>query len=111
MAKVSVPLRFLRAARADFDEAYDFYERQASGLGERFADHVQFVLDRIAANPRLHAVVLKNVRKAVVAKFPYCVYYREEANCIRILSVFHASRDPAIWKRRMANGTDVSGES
>ena len=96
------PLRFLGAARSEYDRAYDFYERSESGLGERFADRIEYVLDRITANPRLHAVVLKNVRKAVVAKFPFCIYYREEANCIRVLSVFHTSRDPKIWKLRAA---------
>jgi hypothetical protein len=39
-------------------------------------------------------VVLGDVRKGVVARFPYCAFYREEASCVRVLSVFHSSRDP-----------------
>jgi plasmid stabilization system protein ParE len=101
VAAVSLPIIFLPEARAEFDDAYDWYESQRAGLGEAFADQVQRVLDRIiAVTPRMHAAVLGDVRKAVVARFPYCVYYREEASCVRVLSVFHTSRDPSIWQSR-----------
>ena len=97
---MSLPVIFLPEARQEFDDAYDWYENQRAGLGETFADQVQRVLDRIAAMPRMHATVLGDVRKAVVKQFPYCVFYREEASCVRVLSVFHTSRDPKIWQRR-----------
>jgi len=100
VAAVSLPIIFRPEARAEFDEAYDWYEGQNAGLGEAFADQVQQVLDRIAAMPQMHATVLGDVRKAVVVRFPYCVYYREEASCVRVLSVFHSSRDPRIWQGR-----------
>jgi toxin ParE1/3/4 len=51
--------------------------------------------------PKLHAVVLGEVRKAVVRRFPYCIYYREEEAGVRVLAVFHTSRDPAEWERRI----------
>lgn len=97
---MSLPIIFLDEARGEFDEAYDWYEGQRAGLGEAFADAVQPILDRISAMPRMHAAVLGDVRKAVVQRFPYCVYYREEATCVRVLSVFHTSRDPSIWQSR-----------
>jgi plasmid stabilization system protein ParE len=87
-------------ARAEFDNSYDWYEQQQVGLGEQFADQVQLVFDRIGANPRMHAIVLGSVRKAVVRRFPFCVYYREESACVRVIAVFHTSRDPDEWQRR-----------
>lgn len=87
-------------ARAEFDDGYDYYEGQRSGLGERFAGEVQVVLRRIGTTPRLHQIVFGDVRRAVVRGFPYCVYYREEPSRVRVLSVFHASRDPSIWQSR-----------
>jgi hypothetical protein len=71
VAAVSLPIIFLPEARAEFDEAYDWYEQQRPGLGEAFADQVQPILDRIAIMPRMHAAVFGNVRKAVVPRFPY----------------------------------------
>ena len=97
---MSLPVILLPEARQEFDDAYDWYENRRAGLGETFADQVQRVLDRIAVMPRLHATVLGDVRKAVVKQFPYCVFYREEASCVRVLSVFHTSRDPKVWQDR-----------
>jgi toxin ParE1/3/4 len=88
-------------ARTEFDDGYDFYESRQSGLGERFATAIQVVLTRIGNNPRMHGVVTENVRRGVVRGFPFCIYYREELSCIRVLAVFHSSRDPAIWKKRI----------
>lgn len=97
---MSLPVVLDPEARAEFDEGYDFYEGRRAGLGEAFADAVQAVLDRIGLNPKLHAAVFGDIRRAVVRGFPYCVYYREEATLVRVLSVFHTSRDPAIWQSR-----------
>jgi plasmid stabilization system protein ParE len=88
-------------ARSEFDEAYDFYESRRTGLGEQFSDAVQTVLDRISANPKTHGVVVGHVRRGVVRGYPYCVYYREEQSTVRVLAVFHTSRDPADWLRRV----------
>ena len=87
-------------AQDEFDEAYDYYEGRRPGLGEAFADAVQVVLDRIGIMPRMHRAVFGDVRRAIVLRFPYCVYYREESSLVRVISVFHTSRDPAIWQSR-----------
>jgi hypothetical protein len=40
---VSLPISFRPEARAEFDDAYDWYEGRRPGLGEAFADQVQQV--------------------------------------------------------------------
>ena len=87
-------------ARAEFDDGYDYYESQRAGLGERLAGAVQVVLLRIGVTPRLHQVVFGDVRRSIVRGFPYCVYYREEPPYVRVLSIFHTSRDPSVWQSR-----------
>jgi plasmid stabilization system protein ParE len=62
---------------------------------------VNAALERIANNPKMHAVVLEDARKAVVRGFPYCVYYREDGDNVVVLSVFHTSGDPTDWQRRV----------
>lgn len=98
---MSLPVVLRSATQLEFDEAFDWYEQQRPGLGQDFVDKVQAVFDRIAANPKLHSVVLQDVRKAVVKRFPYCVYYREEANQVVVLAVFHSKRDPRVWQARV----------
>lgn len=97
---MKLPVRLLPEARLEFDEATDWYEQRSSGLGVTFVARVREVLDRIAADPRRHAVVYLDVRKTLVSKFPYVILYREEPGEIVVVSVFHTSRDPSIWKSR-----------
>ena len=68
---MSLPVVLRRKAQAEFDEALDWYERQQAGLGVEFADRVQAVFDRISATPEVHALVYRDVRKALVRQFPY----------------------------------------
>jgi toxin ParE1/3/4 len=97
---MSLPLRLLPEAKAEFDAAADWYEQQRPGLGVDFIARVRDVLNRISANPRLHATVYGDVRKAVVARFPYVVIYREDAAEVVVIAVFHTARDPSIWQSR-----------
>lgn len=94
---MSLPVILDPEARSEFDSSYDWYEQQRTKLGEQFADQVQVVFDRIGVNPRMHAAVFGAVRKAVVRRFPYCVYYREEPACVWVIAVYHTSRDPDDW--------------
>lgn len=98
---MSWPLVIRKAARAEFDEAFDWYERQQPGLGVRFADHVQRVFESIAAMPELHATVYRDVRKVLVKPFPYSVIYRIRGERVVVLAVFHGKRDPNTWKSRV----------
>ena len=98
---MSLGLAFLRAARYEFDDAADWYEQRRAGLGDVFTTAVHQVLDRIVNQPRLYAQVFQDAREAPVADYPYCVYYREEADQILVLAVFHTSRDPSVWQGRV----------
>jgi plasmid stabilization system protein ParE len=97
---MSLPVVLRAEAQADFDDAFDWFERQRPGLGVDFAARVQEVFDRISANPLLHQVVFKDVRRAVVKRFTYSVFYRVEASQVLVLAVFHSKRDPSIWQGR-----------
>lgn len=65
-----------------------------------FAGRVQQIFDRVAANPQMHAVAFADIRKAVVSRFPYCVFYRADAARVEVIAVFHTSRDPSVWQSR-----------
>jgi toxin ParE1/3/4 len=87
-------------AQADVQAARDWYEQQRPGLGRDFTDAVDEVLTRIAAFPKLYPVVLRDVRRAKLRRFPYLVYYRVLTDRAEVLAVLHGSRDPQVWQRR-----------
>ena len=61
---------------------------------------VQKVFDRIATNPLLHSTAFADIRKGVVRRFPYSVFYRPHADRVEVIAVFHGSRDPSFWQSR-----------
>lgn len=98
---MKLPIDLRSEAEQELEAAFDWYNDQRTGLGRRFVTAVQAVFDAIGANPRMHGVVLADVRKAVVRRFPYCVFYRPHDDRIEVLSVFHTSRDPSVWQARI----------
>jgi toxin ParE1/3/4 len=98
---MKLPIRFLPEAQVEFDDAVDFYEGRRRGLGKQFVAKVREVLKALAKNPKRHGVVYQSVRKSVLRKFPYIILYQEEPSEVLIISVFHCSRDPAIWMKRV----------
>jgi toxin ParE1/3/4 len=98
---MSLPIRFLPEARAEYDAAVDWYGQRKTGLGVNFVARVRTVLSQIAADPQLHAAVHRDVRKVRVSRFPYVVLYREEPGEVIVISVFHTARDPSIWQSRV----------
>jgi toxin ParE1/3/4 len=87
-------------ADAEFIESAEWYEDHRAGLGLKFIDQVQQVLDILAENPSRYPVVFEDIREGLVSEFPFAVYYRVKPNQVVILAVFHCSRDPAVWQAR-----------
>ena len=94
-------LSLRRAAEHEAVAAFDYYEAQEAGLGDRFHDEIAEMLLRIQANPYLYPLSEKSpYRKAVLRKFPFCIYYSILPRKVVILAVHDARRDPRRWKSR-----------
>ena len=98
---MKLPIVIRAAAQAEWDEAIDWYESKSLDLSLDFEAKIQDALDRIAANPKRYAIVERDVREADVVRFSYAIYYRIKSDHIAVISIFHTSRDPAIWHSRV----------
>src|SRR5262249_12976549 len=67
---MSLPVVFRRLARAEFDDAADWYEQRRAGLGAAFTAAVQQVLDQIAGQPDFYPQVYQDVRGGAGAGLP-----------------------------------------
>ena len=74
-------------------EGFDWYEDRRHGLGHEFLGEVRSVLKNIAENPLRHAVIYRNVRRALVRRFPYKVFYYVEADQVEIIGVVRYVHD------------------
>jgi toxin ParE1/3/4 len=87
-------------ARADVLETFAFYEARSAGLGVRFREHLDHAIDRIVEDPERYPTVYRGLRRRLVERFPYAVYYRAYPETIFIVAVMHGRRSPARWKSR-----------
>lgn len=85
----------------EVDEAYRFYEGRQTGLGDDFLAALEAVYRAIAATPEMHQIIEGEVRRSVLRRFPYCVYYRIRPDRVEVFAVQHGRRDPADWRRRV----------
>jgi toxin ParE1/3/4 len=97
---MSLPLIITTEAEADLAEAKSWYERKREGLGEEFVLCVEATLDHIRRVPAAATEVYPRVRRAVVRRFPYGVFYRVDPDQIAVLAVYHSKRDPRGWQAR-----------
>jgi hypothetical protein len=50
----------------------------------------------------MHAKIFRNLRRGLVRRFPYAVFYEYENNVVNVYCVFHTSRDPNKWRERLS---------
>lgn len=97
---MSTDIRLLPEAEQDLFEAATWYEQQRLDLGQRFLDEVVSALAAIAENPRRCQALHRGVRRMLLRRFPFSVFYLIEDDGITVIAVMHASRNPRRWKSR-----------
>ena len=85
---------FRRIAKREFDDAISWYQDRREGLGREFSLAIEQQLGRIALSPNQFACVRGDVRRAVLQRFPYSIYFIVEDERIVVLAIFHARRAP-----------------
>ncbi|WP_068816729.1 type II toxin-antitoxin system RelE/ParE family toxin [Phormidesmis priestleyi] len=97
---MSFVLIFRPEVREELNEAYQWYEGQQLGLGDDFIDCVDEMINRICQMPELYTIIHRDVRRAVVHRFPYAVYYRIALDRVIVLAVLHGRGNPKAWQAR-----------
>jgi toxin ParE1/3/4 len=89
-------------AEAELIEAAQFYERRVSTLGAQFLDAVDKAIQTIIRAPERSKIIDADVRRYLMLRFPYAIYYRVTADHIHVLAFKHHSRHPYYWSYRLA---------
>lgn len=97
---MSVHVRVTPEAEADIDEAFTWYDEIDSELGAGFLAELRATAGSIAERPAAFRQAHGSIRRALLKRFPYCVYYIEEAGSVVVIGCLHARRDPTAWKLR-----------
>jgi plasmid stabilization system protein ParE len=97
---MSRPLIVNPEAEQDLADAKAWYDGQRDGLGDEFLECVGEALDRIRAVPEAHAKVFQELRRRLVRRFPYAVFYRIDDDQVTVVAIYHCRRDPRGWQGR-----------
>jgi plasmid stabilization system protein ParE len=85
--------RLVAQPRADLDVA-------AAGLGREFLEESRDAYDRIGEDPLRYRQLESGIRRALLRRFPYAIYFAVESDVVVVLAVLHVSRNPAEWQLR-----------
>ena len=93
-------LLFDPLAKREFGDAFEYYEAQQQGLGERFRRAIWGALGIVERYPEIGQEVRPGIRKILLKRFPYKLIYSVTGNTIYILAVAHGHREPDYWVGR-----------
>jgi len=96
-----IPVVLRPAAVADLIGAQKWYGQQRPSLEAQFLSEIRSALASMRESPPRTRFVLADVRRVKVRRFPYFIYFREQASRIEVLAILHVRRDPDIWQKRL----------
>ena len=87
-------LIYHHAAEAELISAARFYETRVGGLGREFLAEFEHCVEVILEAPRQWRIVSGDLRRYLMPRFPYGLYYRINGDEVRMLVVKHHSQHP-----------------
>ncbi len=94
-------LEIIPQAQQDLLEASRYYRIRRPGLDNEFLTEIDDAVSEVLANPIRFEQVRPGIRRYLLVRFPYGIYYRmPDENTVRIIIVRHHSRRPGLGMRR-----------
>jgi len=87
-------------AEIDAKEAMLWYNDKLEGLGREFLLSLDAKINAIQRNPKQFPIKYKNIRRALIDRFPYGIFYIIENETVYIIAIIHTKRNPTTWKKR-----------
>lgn len=83
------------AVEDELREVIDYYNQCSPNLGNEFLDEFDKEILRIAQSPLFWCVVAEDIRRALMQRFPYAIYFRlVQSDVVRVTVVKHQRRHP-----------------
>ena len=70
-------------------------------MGERFESEIRYATGLMLDQPEIGPLVDPNLRKFILTRFPFTLYYSAISDVLRIEAVAHQSRRSGYWKPRV----------
>ena len=90
---------FRTSANEQLVAAKNWYEQQRHGLGDEFARSLESPINRVPRNLFAAHAVYQDVRRVLLKRFPYSVFYIFAGNNFLVLSCLHTRREVIDWSK------------
>ena len=87
-------------AELDIYEAALWYDGESLGLGGDFLEKIRRTLRRIEESPLQFPVVSSDIRRAILQKFPFGIFFVLEDQRPIVVAVMHLHRHSSTWEGR-----------
>jgi plasmid stabilization system protein ParE len=94
-------IKFTSETLFDIETIVLWYELQRIGLSYDFELCLEAGIEEITRNPEIFQKKYKNVKIRFISRFPYGIHYLSYENLITVIGVFHTSRSPKNWSKRL----------
>jgi plasmid stabilization system protein ParE len=91
---------FSPEARTEFNEAVQYYDQQRQGLGDELRAEIRGFLPRLQRSPLTFPVERGDIRRLILARFPYKLLYSVESDHVYVIALAHRRRAPGYWVDR-----------
>lgn len=92
---------FTNEALFDIEAVVLWYEEQRIGLSYDFELCLEAGIEEVLRNPEAFQKRYKQVKIKFILRFPYGIHYIFIENEITVIGVFHNSRSPKNWSKRL----------
>lgn len=94
---------FRAEAMGDLENALNYFAQFAVKNDTRFKFDLEQCIEQIREFPESHQKVFSDVRRALLTRFSYAIYYvvNLEDETIEVLAILDARRNPDHWQSRM----------
>src|SRR5689334_249136 len=93
-------LRLRKAAQNEIEDAFEWYRSRSPTAALRFLVAVDEALVAIRERPETFPIVTGALRRALLRRFPYAVYFKVYDRTVAVVGVVHGHRHPRTWLRR-----------
>lgn len=94
-------LVFTKEAEHDLTEIGEWYKNIRVGLDLEFLMCIEAEIERIRKTPLVYKEYYSTIRKAVISKFPYSVYYELEETRIVVIAITHHKRGQKTIRKKL----------
>ena len=95
-------IRLLEVAQQELDEAVEYYNLEAPGLGDQFLLEVLAAFERVRKFQKAWHPYTENTRRCRTHRFPYGVIYQILESEILIVAVANLHKRPEYWRDRIS---------